>query len=351
MPNFKQFISSHKIISIIIALIVVTIPISTIAFFKNKTSNSSSQIQLQLVNSQSSVVSSSSSNYSSVSSSLNTTSSTSSSSNSTQEESKVFENSPKPEINSNITSQLPNLAPNITENKVKIVADAKVNFNKTDIDDAISYFRNLVNLGVLGDETKMKALEADPEFKKWSEILKNLSTNSDEFQKQDPDQYSKFKSFETEIMGVVSKQLMSKFEKEMKIAEEESKRLAQKCKMNNTGYEYINLDINGFNNNYSVFESKVKVTNRSKQSVQNVIEDIKSKCVEGTYKFFDSSTIDYNLGFYPKYVVDESGNSLVEEKYNHFLAQANIKDKQTTFFEYYPDFILKVQNNATYPIY
>jgi hypothetical protein len=361
MP-FKQFITNHKIASITAIVIATAVIMPLIVFFRNTPTNQTQENRLQLNSSQSSVISSSSSNLSSMSSSSVTISSSSQSVSSSvfnnidsnslmPQETKTVENNTKPKTNAIIPAQITNSLPIITENKIKDsssteIKEAKEDFSKIDIDGLITYYRKLVDLDIIQDEARMKALEGNSEFDKWKNTTEIITRNSAEFKEQNPEGFSKYELFWNEIWGVLGKKFAAKWEVEAKISEQESKRLIQICKQNISGYEYISLDVYGFNNNYSVFESKVKVYDKTKQGVERVIEDIKLKCVDGTFKFFDANTVDYNLSFYPRYIIDESGKNYIEDKYNHFLAESIIRNKQTVYFDYYPDYIIQTSTSS-----
>jgi signal recognition particle subunit SEC65 len=361
MPNLKQFISSHKIISIIIALIVVTMPISTIAFFKNKTSNSASQVQLQLISSQSSVISSSSSNSSSVSrSSVVASSSIQVASSSTNSEIPVKETyvpaTVTPVIPKNIdtsnlgfvksfaqTANTPATKVVVSETKTnsKVVTNPNLDFNKADLDYMLAESQKLI-------DTFDKADINNPDSFKTAENpkLNEISTKVTKFQREYPEDFEKqFPGVKSKMDGLLTTLIdkaVTKFTPKIVEGLQEAAKKGgiklKKCKeATRNGYEYKEIS--------QLFESinaKMVVYNSGKGNLERIVTELKANCDDGNYTFYDSQATVFDNVPFPMVNYDDNGKIVIPENYKHYLGSIWINQFADATLDYYPDYLAKI---------
>jgi hypothetical protein len=357
MP-FKQFIINHKVASGTAIVIAAATIISSIVFFKNNPTKQTQETKLQFTSLQSSVVSSSSSSPSSMSSSSVTISSSSQSiSSSAISEVAVKEvyvpATVTPTIPKNIDTNklgfVKSFAQTVNTPVTKILLsedniDLKktenptLDFTQADIDFLLAESQKLI------DDFDKADINNPDSFKPGeNQRLSEISTKVTKFQRDNPEEFEKlFPGIKSKMDGFLNtliEKAITKFAP--KIIEgfqelgKKGEAMVAKCKQYTNGFQYQEI-IAPFGENVN---AKLKVYDRSKVGLENIIEYLKKNCGNGNYTFYDSQATDFTLYFEPKINFDDDGKALIPDKYKNYLGSVWIYDGNTNYFEYYPDYL------------
>jgi hypothetical protein len=354
----KQFIINHKVASIISIILVATLAVSSIFFFRNTPTSKTQETKSQVSSSQTSIISSSSSNSSGVSSSSVTISSSSQSSSSATNSQEAVKEvfvpaTATPTIPKNVdtnklgfvksfadtvsTPATKTTGPEISTN-TKTTQNPALDFTQADVDYLLSESQKLIDSIDSIDINNPDAFKPQ-ENQRLNEISTKVSKfqrdNPEDFEKLFPGTKAKMDSFLTTLIDKALEKFKPKLLEGIKEMGKKGEAMVAKCKQHSNGFQYQEITA-PFGESVT---AKLKVYDRSKASLENIIEYLKKNCGNGNYTFYDSQATDFTLYFDSKINFDEKGTVSIPDHYKHYLGSVWIFDGSANYFDYYPDYL------------
>jgi hypothetical protein len=189
-----------------------------------------------------------------------------------------------------------NTAPSSSEDS-KVDNSIKPDFSQADVDLVLAESQKIIDSIDSLDVNDPKAIEKlqDPALSELSaKISKYQSEHPEEFEKNFPGAKAKMDELLSKAISKIIDKIMPKFVEEIQKDQLKGEQFVNKCKQNNFGYEYKEI-----NYVFGSVYAKVRVFGSvNENGLRQIAEDIKIKCPGGSFTFYKYDARNYEFGDY-----------------------------------------------------